>query len=187
MRKFILILIFCISLVSCTKNDAFIIKKGQVGDFTSKNTAEDIKLIFKNDSISENVNTNTSITNNSFLNSNEDEYLIYSTEAKHLLTIVPQKSNDSISKIKYVEINSPKYKTNKGLSLESSFKDIKANYTINKIESTLFNVTLFIDELNATIALDKKEIGVNSSQSKEIVEGQIPDHAKIKFFTIWFN
>ncbi|WP_231373962.1 hypothetical protein [Aureivirga marina] len=187
MRKFILILFLSVSIISCTKNNTFIIEKGKVGNFTAQNKAEDIKTIFAKDSIVENVNTNKSITNNSFLNSDEDEYLIYEKDGKHLLTIVPQVSNDSVSKIKYVEINSPKYKTKKGLSLNSSFKDIKANYQINKIETTLFNVTLFIDELNATIALDKKEIGVTSFREKEVSENQIPDHAKIKFFTIWFN
>ncbi|WP_196885078.1 hypothetical protein [Aureivirga sp. CE67] len=188
MKKFILILSLCFSLFACNKNTDYIIEKGQVGNFTSKNTAGEIKTIFAKDSISE-VNSNqVSGSDTNFLNKDEDEYLIYSPEGNELLTIVPQEANDSLSKIKYVEINSPLFKTKKGLSLNSSFKDIKANYQINKIESTIFNVTLFIDELNATIALDKNDLGLKASDAKgEVVADQIPDHAKIKFFTIWFN
>ena len=79
------------------------------------------------------------------------------------------------------------FHTDKGISLKSTFKDINENYMVNKVETTLTSATLFIDELNATIAIDKKELGLNSFSREEIRLEQIPDIAKIKFFTIWFN
>jgi hypothetical protein len=58
---------------------------------------------------------------------------------------------------------------------------------VNNVETTLTSATLFIDELNATIAIDKKELGLNSFSRDEITLDQIPDMARIKYFTIWFN
>ena len=58
---------------------------------------------------------------------------------------------------------------------------------INKVETSLLSATLYIDELNATISLDKADLGVNQFSTEEIKVEQIPDMAKIKYFTIWFD
>jgi hypothetical protein len=58
---------------------------------------------------------------------------------------------------------------------------------VNNVETTLTSATLFIDELNATISIDKKELGISKFSTEEILLNQIPDMAKIKYFTIWFN
>ena len=90
-------------------------------------------------------------------------------------------------KIKSIQIFDPNFITEKGISLRSTFNDINKNYTINKVETTLTSATLFIDELNATISIDKKELGLNAFSREEVSIDQIPDIAKIKYFTIWFN
>ena len=52
---------------------------------------------------------------------------------------------------------------------------------------TLRSVTLFVDELNATMAIDKSELGLSSFSSQKVSLAQIPDLAKIKSFVVWFN
>ncbi|MBK5210586.1 MAG: hypothetical protein JJE44_13950, partial [Flavobacteriaceae bacterium] len=106
---------------------------------------------------------------------------------KLLLEIVPTNLNDKSSGIKSIQIFDNRYKTSKGISLQSTFKDINEHYTVNKVETTLTSATLFIDELNATISIDKKELGMTSFSRAEVALDQIPDAAKIKYFTIWFN
>ena len=81
----------------------------------------------------------------------------------------------------------PRFTTEKGINLNSPFKDINLNYRINKVETSLLSATLYIDELNATIALDKADLGVSQFSREEIKIEQIPDMAKIKYFTIWFD
>ena len=49
------------------------------------------------------------------------------------------------------------------------------------------SATLFIDELDATISIDKKDLGLNIFSREEISIEQIPDNAKIKYLIIWFN
>jgi len=101
--------------------------------------------------------------------------------------ISPAIQNDSLSKIRSIQIFDTKFKTESGISLLSTFKDINANYTINNVETTLTSATLFIDELNATISIDKKELGLQSFSREKVTLDQIPDLAKIKYFTIWFD
>ena len=64
--------------------------------------------------------------------------------------------------------------------MKSTFKDISSNYVINKVETTLSSATLYIDELNATIAIDKKDLGISSFSREEILIDQIPDVSNIK-------
>ena len=53
--------------------------------------------------------------------------------------------------------------------------------------NTILSAHIDIDELNATMSIDKKEIGINEFNRDKIKADQIPDLARIKHFTIWFN
>jgi hypothetical protein len=74
-----------------------------------------------------------------------------------------------------------------GLSLESSFEDINLNNTITKVETSLSSATLFIDDLNVTISLDKEDLGLKNFSTQKISIEQIPGLAKVKTFIVWFN
>ena len=115
----------------------------------------------------------------------DDEYLIYNN-GKHLLTIVPKEQLDSTSTIKSIQIFDDRFKTTTGLNIRTSFSDIRANNTIDKIESSFYSATLFIDELNATIAIDKEELGLKAFSNQKVTIEQIPDLAKMKSFIVWF-
>ncbi|MFT7330151.1 MAG: hypothetical protein ACI848_000214 [Roseivirga sp.] len=183
------IFIFFISLLltQCTKENRFLIEKNKVGELTNASTILELEYIYAKDSLVARLSEGyMGGEDTKYLVAN-DEYLVYSTNGKHLLTIVPKKEHDSTSGIKYVQIMNSEFKTDKGLSLKSPFKDINTSYLINNIESSLISATLFIDELNATIALDKSDLGINVFDQKEIKVEQIPDLAKIKYMTIWFD
>ncbi len=188
MRKkieFISLLIFsALLLVNCSGNEKFEIKKGKVGYLTPKTSIKDLDAIFKNDSIVKNLSEGA-LGSNYF--QDDDEYMIYEKGGKHLLTIVPQEQLDSTSTIKSIEIFDDRFQTESGLSLNSTFSEINLNNNINKIESTISSATLFIDDLNATISIDKEELGLKAYSSQKVTKEQIPDLAKMKSFTIWFN
>ena len=179
-QKIAIILLLLILFIQCSNEDKFGLDKGKVGLLSTETKVKDLDLIFSNDSI---VNQFSEL---SIINGN-DEYEIYSKNGKKLLEIVPVKQNDSASKLKSIQIFDPNYKTDKGIGLLSTFKDINNSYIINKVETTLSSATLYIDELNATIAFDKEEIGISKFSRDEITIEQIPDVSKIKYFTIWFN
>lgn len=181
--KKLLLIVVAIAFVQCSNNDKYLIAKGQVGFLTDDTTLNSIGDLYEDDSL---VNLNIDTTQTFLANSNR-ELIVYAKGGKKMLEIVPEDGNDENSKIKSVQIFDKNFQTDKGISLKSTFKDINENYMVNKVETTLTSATLFIDELNATIAIDKKELGLNTFSREEIRLEQIPDIAKIKFFTIWFN
>ncbi|QMU65237.1 MAG: hypothetical protein GKR88_13670 [Flavobacteriaceae bacterium] len=59
--------------------------------------------------------------------------------------------------------------------------------TITKIETSLNSATLFIDDLNVTIDIDKEQLGLRQFTTQKISVDQIPDLAKMKSFIVWFH
>jgi hypothetical protein len=187
MLKKIATLIFISFLfIQCSNENKYILEKGKVGLLTTQTAIFELKTIFENDSIVSQLSGANDAKQELFL-SESDQYEIYSKEGKKLLEIVPMQLNDSTSKIKSIQIFDDKYKTKSGVGLKSTFGEINNNYKINKVETTLTSATLYIDELNATISIDKEELGISKFSREEISVDQIPDVSKIKFFTIWFN
>jgi len=181
---FTCIVLGLILLTSCGSGERFEIEKGKVGHLTTKTKVDEFVKIFKNDSIVSNLSEGA-LGDNYF--QDDDEYLIYEKGGKHLLTIIPKEQLDSTSTIKSIQIFDERFKTDKGLNLKSTFSEINMNNNINKIETSFSSVTLFIDELNATISIDKEELGLKAFINQQVTLDQIPDLAKIKSFTIWFN
>lgn len=182
-KSLLALIIVLLLVVGCTNNDQFKIEKGKVGLITPKTTVKDLNKIFENDSIVRNLSEGA-LGDNYF--QDDDEYLVFEKGGKHLLTIVPKEQLDSTSTIKSIEIHDARFMTKEGINLNSSFSEINA---INRLrpESTLQSVTLFVDELNATIAIDKEELGLRDFSTQKVSLEQIPDLAKMKSFVVWFN
>lgn len=171
-------------VASCSNSKRYKISKGKVGQISKKTTVKDLDKLFENDSIVKNLSEG-SMGDNYF--QDDDEYMIYDQEGKLLLTLIPKDQHDSTSTIKSIEIHDPRFSTETGLNFNSKFVEINANNRINRVESTLKSATLFIDELNATIVIDKEELGMQEYSTQKVSLDQIPDLAKIKSFIIWFQ
>ncbi|TVZ55148.1 hypothetical protein OD91_0392 [Lutibacter sp. Hel_I_33_5] len=182
--NYVAIALIATLIVSCGNKDKFTIAKGKVGGLTTKTTIQELETIFKNDSIIKNLSEGS--TGDNYFQ-DDDEYLVYEKGGKHLLTIVPREQLDSTSTIKSVQIFDNRYKTETGLSLASTFLNVNNNNKINKVETSLASATLFIDDLNATIAIDKEELGLKQTSMQKVTPDQIPDLARIKSLVVWFN
>ncbi len=183
--KIVIVIISVFLLQSCTKSNSFLLKKGQVGQLSTTTQVQDLKAVFVADSLVINLSDRKLKREGKFFKE-DDQYLVYEKGGKHLLTIIPVSQHDSLSKLKSIEIFDNRYITEKNISLFSPYKDIHAAYLIS-ITNTLSSAHLDIDELNATMLIDKKEIGINDFNSKKIRPDNIPDLAKVKHFTMWFN
>ncbi|CAL2082013.1 hypothetical protein LNI90_05640 [Tenacibaculum dicentrarchi] len=181
--KPLIIALISVIFIQC-ENNKYDISKGKVGELTTKTTMKEVDEIFKNDSI---VKVLSEGAKGSDFFQEDDKYLIFEKGGKHLLTIVPKEQLDSVSTIKSIEVFDKRFKTATDLNVNSSFQEINANNTISKVESSFLSVTLFIDDLNATISLDKEDLGLKDFSTQKVSIEQIPDLAKIKSFTIWFN
>lgn len=69
------------------------------------------------------------------------------------MEITPGLNNENIKVVENIKILDPRYATDEGISLHSTFKDIKNQYTINRIENSISSIVLFIDEAHLYIAL----------------------------------
>ncbi len=181
MRKVILLLAVSFLLAQCKKENNYILAKGQVGKITSKTQVYELKSIFEKDSLV------SHLGEGDFADSSYDEYLVYTKQKMHMFTIIPKEQHDSTSTIESIQIFDEKYKTIKGLGLSSKFQDIVNDYSVNKVESTFTTAVLFVDQLDATITIDKKELGINDFGTQKISLAQIPDLAQIKTITFWFD
>ncbi|SEC93398.1 hypothetical protein SAMN04489761_4010 [Tenacibaculum sp. MAR_2009_124] len=181
--KTLAVVLVSLTLIQCS-NNKFDVSKGKVGKLTTKTTIQEIDAIFAKDSIvkilSEGDKGQLSI-------GDDDKYEVYEKGGKHLLTIVPQEQLDSTSTIKSIEIFDERFQTISGLNINSDFQQINANNKISKVETTFSSATLFIDDLNATISISKEDLGLKDFGSRKVSIDQIPDLAKIKSLTIWFN
>lgn len=170
--------------IQCGDGNKFNVSKGKVGNLTPATTMLDLEKLFASDSIVKNLSEG-SLGDNYF--QDDDEYLVYEKGGKHLLTIIPKEQLDSTSTIKSIQIFDDRYNTKTGITLNSSFEEINLNNSISKVETSLSSATLFIDDLNVTIALDKEDLGLKSFSTQKVSLEQIPGLAKVKSFIVWFN
>ncbi|MFD1316710.1 hypothetical protein [Namhaeicola litoreus] len=177
MTRKLLLLLMTVVLWQCGKEKEFVISKDQVGPITKTSSKEDILSFFKNDSIV------MLPPDRDFAN----EFVIYDDEGKHLLSVYPRIPKDSLNYIERVQIYSPKFKTEKGISVASNYGDVASNYSFTKIDPTFTSAIIYVDEINGSIVLEKSDLGLSEDNLDPISKDQIPDLASIKYISIWFE
>lgn len=184
MRHSFLGLIALTLLFFCCKKEQnpFEVGKQHIGLLTDSTQVKDLEIIFSNDSIS------TFISGDEFTGS-KNNIDIFEKGGKKLLVLTPQNSLDSTSVIESVQIIDSRYKTAKNISTLSTFKDISSAYKISKINNLINSIVINVNEINASFAIDKKELPANLrfDMNLKIEETHIPDNAKIKYFFINWN
>lgn len=173
----LLIITFSASLTSCSNEDPFRVSADQVGPLTKSTKADAIKALFEKDSVVDQ-NASGMVTASSTFN-------VFEKKGKELLKITTTTAKDTAT-IQTVQILDPRYKTDKDININSTFKDIKDAYTISKIETLLTSVVVFVDDINAYFVIDKSELPGNLrfDRDRKIEKAQIPNGAKIKYFMI---
>lgn len=177
------IVILFVLFTGCGKQqDPYLIQKHTIGNLTDSTQVKDIKSIFETDSV-------VGYSGKDEFTININDVDVYDTDRSPLLRISPRQKNDSTSLISSVRIMDKRYKTEKGISLASTFKDIEDNYTITKIDNLISFIIVNVKEINAAFTIDKKELPSNLrfDRSISIEASQIPANAKIKYFFIHWN
>lgn len=177
MNKIIGLFLLSMILIQCGQDKDTLIAKNQLGKIDKNTSIEELDKIFKNDSV-EKFPLKEDITR---------EYRVFGVGGKPSLVFMPRVHNDSIKGLELVKIYSSQYKTEKGISTSSTFKDVVDNYSIDKIEPSFSAAILFINELNATISLNKQDLNLDEFDMRKIEQGQIPDEASIMYISLWFE
>ncbi|WP_139957821.1 hypothetical protein [Flavicella sediminum] len=189
MNNFGLKLLACVLIltsVACSNSKKYKVALNRVGLVTSETKVEEIDEIFKNDSVVKHLSEGLLGFQGAY-QQEDDKYLIYSKKGKHLLTLTPKESLDSLSTIRFIDIYDPLYVTEKGIGLNSTFEEINLQTTIDKVEASFTKATLYLSEFNATMTLDKSDLGIKTMSTAEIQIGQIPNLVKPKSFVVWFD
>ncbi len=175
-RIFLLAWVFLL-FIQCNKHKEFKITREKVGELTKNTSKEAIIELFKNDSLIMFPKDENMV----------NEYIVYQKGGKHLLSIFPKMSEDSLHVIERIHIYSPDYKTEKGISVASTYRDVAASYTFDKIAPTFTSAIIYLDEINGAIVMEKSDLGLAEDDLNKIQKEQIPDHARIKYITVWFD
>lgn len=177
MKKTLLALtICCIVFLACQEKDhTFLITENSVGALLSSTPVSDLENAFVQDSI---VTKGSNLTN-----LGSDKIQIFEKGGKHLLTLTP--STDSIPKIENIRVFDPRFSTEKGITINSTFKDIQSKYPIKKIVTTLNSIVIFPKESNLYFTIDKDELPSDLRYTTTNIEAvQIPEEAKLKYLML---
>ena len=177
--QYLLILLIALTLIHCEedRDPNFLITGSQVGKLMRTSSVSDLESIYTNDSIVRD-------TLQSNLLSTSNTIKIYEKGGQQLLTITANR--DSIPKVGIIRILDPRFTTEEGIGLQSTFKEIKDKYVIKKIVTSLNNVIIFIENSDVYFTIDKEELpaSLRYDTSIEIEEVQIPDDSKIKYLMV---
>lgn len=180
--KIILFILSCTLAVHCKKevNTNFLISSHQIGKLDKESLARDLELIFSEDSVvMDTVKLN--------FGSGASKIKIYEKGGNPLLTLTP--SLDSIPKVQNVQINDPRFVTENGITIKSTFKDIKENYEIKKIITSLNNIVVLLKDNDIYFTIDKEELpaSLRYTANTNVEAVQIPDAAKIKYMMVGWD
>ncbi|MDU8885966.1 hypothetical protein RXV94_07320 [Yeosuana sp. MJ-SS3] len=184
MKKYLIkIILLLVIFVGCNKEEnPFQIAKQNVGLLTDSTQVKDLESVFINDSI-------VKYKGDSEFTGDINNIEIFNKDGKKTLVLSPNKINDSTAVISNVNILDSNYKTDKNISILSTFKDIQNNYKISRIDNLINSVVVTVNDINATFTIDKKELPANLrfDMKLKIEATHIPDGAKIKYFFINWN
>ncbi|OZV66803.1 hypothetical protein [Winogradskyella aurantia] len=177
------IVLFCaILLASCTRENPvnpFLIQKNRIGLLTDSTQVKDLDVIFPMDSVVR------YIAGDEFAGS-VNIIEVFEKGGKKLLDLSPEEALDSTSLISSVRIIDQRYRTEKDISVLSTFKDIKENYKISKIDNLINSIVVSVNDINASFTIDKKELpaSLRFDMDLNIDPIQVPEKAKIKYFMV---
>ena len=182
-KSLIYIALFSFLLTSCGRDqNPFLIKKQNIGNLTDSTQVKNLKSVFENDSVVDYIGKDEFTKNITTIE-------IYDKAGAPLLSLSPERRTDSTATITTIRILDGRYKTEKGISIGSTFKQIQDQYKISKIDNLINSIVVSVNEINASFTIDKKELPSNLrfDRTMTIEASQIPDNAKIKYFFIHWH
>ncbi|MEN8789009.1 MAG: hypothetical protein ABF295_05795, partial [Flavobacteriaceae bacterium] len=155
----ILIMISGLFVLSCSGDDNtyFLIGTDQVGLLNRQTTMAEIQAIYNRDSL-------VSDTMQLSFGEGGKKLKIFEKGGKHLLTLTA--TSDSIARVGHILVADPRFKTEKGIGLQSTFIDIEKNYPIEKIITSMNNIVVLLEDSDIYFTIDKKELPAHLRYTK---------------------
>lgn len=179
-KTFLLGATIALLFTNCAQEkDPFVIGDAALGRLTKKTQIRQVDSIFAQDSI----HKLSTIEN---LLGTQGDVEIYEKGGNKLLLLSPENESDPNSTITNIQIFDNRFKTAKGLHLGSTFGDLKANYEIANVQTTISSVVVFLKDSDIYVTIDKKQLpeNVRYNLSAKVEVTQIPDAATFKYFMV---
>ena len=168
MKKYIITAITLLGIIACnnSKNE-FLITNNSVGGIEKNTPIQKLDSIFAKDSI---------------VNSNLEGEL-----RNELLEITPKIDEKNEKLVESIFVLSPLYVTEKGISLKSTFKDVKEKYPDIEIEPSISSIIVTPKGKNYYFTFDKTALkSTNFGLSDSVSENDIEESAVITRITLNF-
>ncbi len=182
MRKIGIAVILLITMVlfqcqTTPKDTTFLITDTSIGKLEKSSLVRDLEVIYDQDSLVKD-------TTRLLKGFGAKKIDVFEKGGAHLLRLTA--STDSIPVIDNVRVQDQRFKTEKGIGITSTFKDIKDNYEISKVITAMNNVVVLLKNSDIYFTIDKKELpsSLRYASSVNIEAVQIPDEAKIKYMML---
>src|SRR5690606_1172702 len=116
----------------------------------------------------------------------QGEVEIYEKRGQKLLLLSPKNETDPNSTITDIMIFDSRYKTEKGLSTSSTFKDFKDNYTVSDVQRIINGAMVFFSDTDIYLTIESKYLTgeVLNDPDAKLEAHHIIDSATIKYFRI---
>ncbi|NND88253.1 MAG: hypothetical protein HKM28_03290 [Flavobacteriaceae bacterium] len=184
MKKTLLLGAIAISFMTqCTdEKDPYLITNDSIGNLDKSNRMRQVDSLFAQDSIVKLSPIQDAI-------GTQGEVEIYDKAGEKLLLLSPDDEMDPNSRIYNIQIFDERFKTDNGLNRNSTFGELKSNYTISGIETGINTVVVFLENSNLYITIDKRELPENLRYDPniDIEVSQIPDEARFKYFMLGWD
>jgi len=181
MKKYFIIITVLLTIVACNnKKNEFLITNNSVGVLQKDTPIQKLDSIFAKDSI---VN---STMEGELRYASAERITILDKEGKELLEITPTTNDKGDKIVESVLILCDKYATEKGISLQSTFKDVKSKYPDLEIEPSISSIMVTPKGKNYYFTFDKSALKTAFDLTDNISEGDIEESAKIARITVNF-
>jgi len=175
----ILIVLTALLGLSCEKekNTYFLIESDQVGLLSRTTTMVEVETLYAADSL-------VSDTVQFAMGAGNSKIKIFEKGGKQLLTLTS--NTDSVPKIGHILISDARFKTSKGIGLQSTFEDIEKNHNISKIVTSMNNIVVLLEDSDIYFTIDKKELPAHLryTKTRPIEKVEIPGQAGIKYLMV---
>jgi PBP1b-binding outer membrane lipoprotein LpoB len=182
MKKVIALLAVIIVLASCSKSqDPFEWNKDRVGHLTKGMQVYQLDSIYANDSIVRQVKGDEFSNGANLIE-------IYEKGGAHLLTLTPSEALDSTATIENVIIRDERFTSIKGITKNSSYKDISAAYKISSVDNMIDDAVVWVNDENFYFSISKDNLptDVKFDISASIEKTMIPENATPQYmFVSW--
>jgi hypothetical protein len=170
---FLVILVFA----SCSSgnSDSFSIGSDQVGRLQRNTRINQLDSIYVADSL---VRDSTMLSMG--MNSG---FQVFEKGGALLLTLSP--ATDTIERIGNIRIHDNRFKTSKGITLESTFAEITAKYEIQKVITSFKNLVVLLKDTDVYFTISREDLPSDLRFTKDPIEAvQIPDNTPIKYLMV---